>query len=93
MAMFAKTATRTVTVSNPTGLHARPSVAIATTVRKYKSKVQIRRGNEVVDAGEVLQLLTLGAPQGTTLILTAKGPDAEEVLDAIVVLFADGFGL
>jgi len=93
MAMFAKTATRTVTVSNPTGLHARPSVAIATTVRKYKSKVQIRRDSQVVNAGEVLQLLTLGASQGTKLTLTAKGPDAEEVLDALVVLFAGGFGL
>ena len=47
----------------------------------------------MVDAGEVLQLLTLGAPQGTKLTLTAKGPDAEEVLDELVKVFADGFGL
>ena len=91
--MFAKSVTRTLTVSNPTGLHARPSVAIASTVRKYRSKVHIRRDNQVVDAGEVLQLLTLGASQGTRLTLTAKGPDAEEVLDALETLFADGFGL
>ena len=91
--MSQKTATRTVTITNPTGLHARPSVAIATTVRKYKSKVQIRHDSEAVDAGEVLQLLTLGAQQGTELTLTAHGPDAEEVLDALVKLFAGGFGL
>jgi len=41
----------------------------------------------------VLQLLTLGAPQGTELVLMAKGPDAEEVLTALESLFADGFGM
>lgn len=91
--MLQTNATRTVIVSNPTGLHARPSVAIATTVRKYKSKVEVRRGKQVVDGGEVLQLLTLGAPQGTELVLTATGPDAEQVLDALEALFADGFGM
>jgi phosphotransferase system HPr (HPr) family protein len=91
--MFQKSATRTVVVSNPTGLHARPSVAIASTVKKYQAKVEIRRGNQAVNAGDVLQLLTLGAPQGTELVLVAKGPDAEEVLNALEGLFADGFGM
>ena len=91
--MWQKAVTRTVLVSNPTGLHARPSVAIASTVKKFQAKVEIRRGNQVVNAGDVLQLLTLGAPQGTELVLMAKGPDAEQVLDAIEGLFADGFGM
>jgi phosphocarrier protein HPr len=91
--MAQKTATRLVTVSNPTGLHARPSVAIATTARKFQSKIEIRRGNHAVDARDVLQLLTLGAPQGTELSLTAQGPDADEAIDALVALFAEGFGL
>jgi phosphotransferase system HPr (HPr) family protein len=91
--MWQKSATRTVVVSNPTGLHARPSVAIAATVKKYQATVEIRRGNQTVNAGDVLQLLTLGAPQGTELVLMAKGPDAEEVLTALESLFADGFGM
>jgi phosphocarrier protein HPr len=91
--MWQKSVTRTVTVSNPTGLHARPSVAIASTVKKFQAKVEIRRGNQVVSASDVLQLLTLGAPQGTELTLMAKGPDAEQVLDALEGLFADGFGM
>jgi phosphotransferase system HPr (HPr) family protein len=79
-----RSAKRTVIVTNPAGLHARPSAAIAKTVGRFKSKVQIRSRNEVVDAGSILELLTLGAKQGSELVLTAKGPDAEQVLDAVV---------
>ena len=79
-----RSAKRIVIVTNPAGLHARPSAAIAQVVRRFKSKVQIGSCNEVVDAGNILELLTLGAPQGSKLVLTAKGPDAEQVLDAVV---------
>ena len=57
-------------------------------VRRFKSKVEIRKQNEVVDAGNILELLTLCATQGTELLLTAKGPDAEEALNAVVEEFA-----
>lgn len=77
-------AKRTVTLTNPAGLHARPSAAIAEAVRRFQSKVQICNGNRVVDAASILELLTLGAPQGSSLVLTAKGPDAEQALDAVV---------
>jgi phosphotransferase system HPr (HPr) family protein len=79
-----RSAKRTVIVTNPAGLHARPSAAIVEAVRRFKSQVQIRSRNEVVDARSILELLTLGAKQGSELVLTAKGPDAEQVLDAVV---------
>lgn len=78
-------AKRTVTITNPAGLHARPSAAIAQAVSRFHSKVQIRCGSQVVNAGSILELLTLGAQQNSTLVLTAKGPDAEQALDAVVL--------
>lgn len=77
-------AERTVTITNPAGLHARPSAGIAQAVGRFQSQVRIRNGSHVVDARSILELLTLGAGQGTSLVLTAKGPDAEQVLDAVV---------
>jgi phosphotransferase system HPr (HPr) family protein len=91
--MVNNTATRTVTVVNPAGLHARPSLAVSQTVRASKSKVEIRTPRQTVDAGDILQMLSLGATRGTELVLSAAGPDAEEVLDALARQFADGFGL
>ena len=63
------------------------------TVRKFRSKVELRKDDQVVDAGEILQLMTLGAPRGTELVATAEGPDAVEVLAALADLFSGNFGL
>ena len=81
-------ARRTVIVSNPAGLHARPSAAIVKAVGRFQSKVRIRGRSETVDAGSILELMALGAAHGDELILTAKGPDAEEALNAVVAELA-----
>jgi len=91
--MSAKTpASRTVTVTHHPGLHARPCLAIVNTVRRFQSKVEIRNGREVADAGEVLQLMSMGVDAGTDVTLTATGPDANEAIDALVELFQTNFG-
>jgi phosphotransferase system HPr (HPr) family protein len=87
------TATRKIVVLNPAGLHARPSMAIAQTVRGSQSHVEIRTARQTIDASDILQILGLGAPQGTELTLRATGPDAEAVLDRLAEMFADRFGV
>ena len=54
--------TRRVTVVNPCGLHARPSLAVLQTVRHSRSKVEVRMNKQVANAGEILELMSLGAP-------------------------------
>ncbi len=85
--MSVETFHRTVTVTNRHGLHARPAVAIVKTVRKYDAQVTIRKGNQVVDADSIFDVLSLGATQGTKLFLSAKGRQAEEAIDALARLF------
>ena len=85
--MSAETITRTVTVTNPHGLHARPAVAIVKTLRQYDAKVTIHKGNQAIDAASILDLLSLGAGQGTKLVLSANGPQAEKVIEALAGLF------
>jgi phosphotransferase system HPr (HPr) family protein len=91
--MVNNSATRKVTIINPAGLHARPSLAVSKAVRASQSKVQIHAHRLTIDAAEILQLLSLGATQGTELTLSAVGPDAEQTLDKLTAMFADGFGL
>jgi phosphotransferase system HPr (HPr) family protein len=62
-------------------------VVIANTVRKYAARVAIRSDKHVVDAADVLDLLSLGADQGTELVLSAQGPQAQEALEALIHLF------
>ncbi len=82
---------RTLTVSNPLGLHVRPCLAIVNTVRQFKAVVKIRNGKQAADATSMLQLMTLAATEGTELVVSAKGPEAEQALEALNELFATGF--
>jgi len=82
---------RTVTVSNPEGLHARPADLLVRMASKFKSKILIGKDGELVDCKSILSLLTLGAAQGTELSISADGADAAEALESIAQLFDTGF--
>jgi len=90
--MAKRSATRKVTVTHSPGLHARPCLAIINTVRRFQSEVTICNGDEVANAAEILELMSLGVPQGTEVTLEATGPDAVEAVDALERLFVDNFG-
>ena len=83
--------TRTVTVRNPEGLHARPADLLVRMASVYQSDILIGRDGELVDCKSILSLLTLGAAEGTVLTVSAEGGDAEEALNAIEELFEAGF--
>jgi phosphocarrier protein HPr len=80
-------------VAHRNGLHVRPSTAIVKTVRQFDSQVEIRYDGHEADAREVLQILSLQVPQGAEIKLLAEGLDAEKVLEDLMRLFADDFGM
>ena len=85
-------ATRSVVVTDPSGVHARTAVAIAQAVRRGKSRVTLAKGPQQVEATDVLQILTMVAAQGERVEIEADGPDAAAVLDSLEPLFAGQFG-
>jgi len=89
--MSQSTATRTVTVANRDGLHARSALAVLGCVREFRAKVELVSDCQRADAGDIWQTLALGARQGVVLRLEATGPDAEEAVDAVARLFAARF--
>ena len=60
---------------------------IAQRCRDFVSVVRLRNGSAVADCRSVLDLLSLGASNGTTVHLEATGEDAAEVINAIVAMF------
>lgn len=82
---------RTVVVSNPQGLHARPADLLVRLANQFTSLILIGRGGEMVDCKSILSLLTLGAAEGTELFLSAEGDDAENAIDSIEQFFLRGF--
>ena len=90
--MSSSTASRVVVVTNRAGLHARAAVLIAQTVRQFQSKVELQKTHQSVEAKDVMQILMLGAEEGTELVLQADGLDAEQAVDAVAQLFSNNFG-
>ena len=83
---------RKLLIVNRKGLHARASAKFVQTVERYDAVVSVTRSGETVGGRSIMGLLTLGAAKGTTIVVTAEGPDAEASLDAIAALIANRFG-
>ena len=78
--------TRTVTVGSSVGLHARPAGIISEAAEDLGSEVLIGiPGDEPVDAGSSLMIMTLGAGPGDTVEVSGE---VEADVDAIAALVA-----
>ena len=75
----------TVTVGSTVGLHARPAGLIAEAVTKAGVPVTLatQDGNSV-DAGSPLMIMTLGAKQGTEVVVSSDDPAALEQIAGLV---------
>ncbi|MEM6330323.1 MAG: HPr family phosphocarrier protein [Planctomycetota bacterium] len=89
--MGAPEANRTVVVRHEQGLHARPAEMVARAAMAFSARVEIVRDGQRVDAKSILNILTLGATQGTTLLLEACGEDAAAAVDKIAELVEGDF--
>ena len=69
----------------------RPAYLFAETAAKFDSKVEVIKEDIRIDGKSVLSILTLGASQGTQVIVEATGPDAPEAIVALEELLLAGF--
>lgn len=83
---------KTVTIINDLGLHARSAAKIAQEAGKASSKVWIKLNNETVDAKSTIDVLTLACPKGATISVSIENKADVPVLESIVKLVENGFG-
>ncbi len=85
---------KTATITNKTGLHARPAGTFVKTASKFKSGIKIKdiKNDAEANAKSIIFLLSLGLVQGTEVEITADGEDEEEAVNTLVDLIQSGFG-
>ncbi len=83
--------TRVVVIRNTQGLHARPAEMFVRLAQQFQSRIEIIREGRRVPATNIIDLLTLGAAQGTELVLEADGSDAQQAVEALARLVENGF--
>ncbi len=69
----------------------RPAYLFVSTASKYDCKIEVVKDDIRVDGKSVLDILTLGATQGTRVQLEATGADAQQAVSALEELVVAGF--
>lgn len=77
--------TITVTISNPSGLHARAAAKLVVLCTTFESSIRINRvdRDHVADGKSILSVLALTASNGTRLKLEVIGIDEDAAADAV----------
>lgn len=87
-----KALSRELTIVNRKGLHARATAKFVQCCERFDARISVSRDGETVGGSSIMGILTLGAAQGTTIVVNASGPGAQAALDALAELVADRFG-
>lgn len=83
---------RTMTIKNELGLHARSAAAIARLARDARSDVYLIKEDREVDATDILDMMGLYCPKGTQITVRVADSADLKVLDRIADAVEDGFG-
>jgi phosphocarrier protein HPr len=83
---------RTVTVSNQLGLHARAAAKFVHLAARFEAQIRVGRENRVMDGKSIMGILLLAAARGTAITISADGTDEQAAVDALCALVASGFG-
>jgi phosphocarrier protein len=87
------TATASAVLTNPIGLHARPSVKLTKLAKTFVADIEVAVTEEGpwVDAKSIVRVMAVKAAHGATLHFRARGPDADAALAALHDLVALNF--
>ena len=79
-------------IVNKLGLHARAAAKLTHVASGFESEIWISRSGRRVNAKSIMGVMMLAAGQGTSVLVEAKGDDAEAAIAAIATLVAERFG-
>ena len=82
---------RSVTIQNNHGLHARPATFFIQKANSYKSSIWVEKDDRRVNAKSLLGVLSLGIVKGMTITLIADGTDEADALEGLATLVDTGF--
>lgn len=82
--------TRTTTITDPVGIHARPAAKFAQAATASGCSVTIaKQGGNPVPAGSILSIMGLGIKQGDTVVINVEGTDADACADKLIGILAN----
>ena len=78
-------------INNEYGIHARPAALIVKKASAFESEIFFEKDENKVSCKSIMSLMTIEGYPGSEIIVIADGPDEEEALNAIELLFLNKF--
>jgi phosphocarrier protein HPr len=83
---------REIPIINKRGLHARASAKFVQMVERFNAEISVTRNGETVGGTSIMGLMMLSAGPGTSIVVSATGPEAEAAITALTELIGSKFG-
>jgi phosphocarrier protein len=83
---------QTVTIANAYGLHARPAAEFVKLASKFEAEILVMKDTLEVNGKSIMGVMMLAAEKGSEILIRGRGADAEQAVQALAGLVADGFG-
>ena len=80
-----------VTVTSTMSLHGREAARFVHADSAFESRIRVACGAREMDGKSIMGLLLLAAAQGTTIEISADGPDEQRALATLCELVQRGF--
>ncbi len=77
---------KTLTICNARGLHARASAKFVKCAEEFDAEITVTRDGQTVPGTSIMGLMMLAAAPGCSIELGASGPEAQAALDALTDL-------
>ena len=77
---------RTVTITNTLGLHARAAARFVRLAGTFAAQIHVDRAGRTIDGKSIMGLLTLAAARGTSVTISADGADEGDAVAALAAL-------
>lgn len=79
-------------IINERGLHARAAANFVKAIEDLNAEVEVERLGQTVDGCSIMGLMMLAAAKGTTIKISATGPDADLAIKNLTNLINNKFG-
>ena len=83
---------RSVTVANRLGLHARAAARLVHLASDFQAQIQLTCGSQTMDGKSIMGILLLAGAAGTVLTVSAEGHDEQAAIDALCGFIEAGLG-
>jgi phosphocarrier protein HPr len=80
-----------ISILNSLGMHARAAAKFVHTAGGFAARIRVGRGEREVDGKSIMGLLLLAAAQGSSIRVSADGPDEDTAIAALCALVERGF--